>query len=139
MVNSVGFTAYATGQAEFGIGEPILFPHITTNHGSAYDNTESVFYCPTRGLYLFTVSVHSSNDMAMDAIITLNDVDISTAYSEISDHDHATNAVIVECNAGDRVQVKCGPYYNCGYQDDLNGTIEFALNSFSGFLISIIL
>jgi len=81
----------------------LVFPRVITNIGGAYNRHTGEFIAPRRGTYefSFTVRAHNSNGFAH---LMKNLEIIASSYHD--NHEHGTNTVILQLNAGDRVWVK---------------------------------
>ncbi|KAH9500395.1 Complement C1q tumor necrosis factor- protein 6 [Bulinus truncatus] len=128
---SVIFSVGLKSEKDLRAGEYLLYDHVYTNIGNAYDINTGVFTCPVKGVYL--ILLNSLTQKVNEAWLEVyrNNNYIMSVYGQ---HDpiniSASNSVIVELNQGDRLYVKSrrssGVY---GKADDIYCT-------FSGYLIT---
>ena len=113
--------------------EMIGFESIITNIGKAYDG-HAIFTCPVKGLYLFSVSVKSSDTkLASVQIYQANIGKTSGAYAGKVAEQQGSTTAILQCQQNEPVWVECtGAAGNQGLMD-IDAGIE---TSFSGVLLS---
>ena len=128
MSSQVAFTAEAAG-GNPSDGGAITFNDVITNHGSAYDGSNT-FTCPADGVYLFTVTLMGEDGgQNADASIMVNgDQTVRIQANTWDQHNQASNSVMVFCPTGGDVYVRAN---SSGY---IYGGAE---STFSGVLIGI--
>ena len=126
------------GVRSYSPGDTIQFDDASTaNLGNAYDPASSVFTCLVRGVYLFTTTLYNVDEQHMEAVFHINDVSTGpTILVENSGYNQASNTLIRECQAGDRVSVKVG--YGVSRDNELSNDIYWRLSTFSGVLIQLL-
>ena len=115
----------------YAVDALIEFDGVHTNRGNHYDNATS-FTCPVNGTYFFTVSIMSSLNDVVTASIEIDNVRLATAFADYVNgfYPAATNSVLIRCNEGQKVFVKCT---YAGYIYSSSTNME---SSFSGFLVA---
>ena len=128
MSSQVAFLAFAAG-GSLSVDSPITFNNVITNHGSAYDGTNT-FTCPADGIYAFSATFMGEKDGENeDASIMVNEVSTVRIHARTeSQYNQVTNVGVAFCPAGGKVYVKA--------RNDGN-IIGGAESTFSGFLIGI--
>ncbi|XP_062589199.1 uncharacterized protein LOC134250865 [Saccostrea cucullata] len=58
-LTEVAFTAGITSNAAFRRDETVIFPHVITNKGNAYNPNDGIFTAPENGTYSFYCSITS--------------------------------------------------------------------------------
>nr|KAG5714759.1 hypothetical protein BaRGS_000247 [Batillaria attramentaria] len=102
---TVSFTAYIEDSNVPEVADGVIvFAHIVTNIGDAYDNATGVFTAPYDGDYMFLVSVDVSPDY-QQLNLRKNDEIIVEGNNPYQDH-HITTWSTVSLTAGDEVTVK---------------------------------
>ncbi|XP_052791832.1 cerebellin-1-like [Mya arenaria] len=131
-VSTVAFTVTMSAKAtELGKQQIIPFDTILLNEGNAFDPALHGFTCPISGIYTFMTALLADIHENTVTEIVHNGTPLVQAYSagSTSSHgfDQGFNAVMVRCNAGERVWVQLSNH---------QGTTVFAggFSSFSGFL-----
>ena len=133
MGDKVAFTAHAvSGVRAYARNETIIFDATVVNVGGAFNSTTSVFTCPAHGLYLFTFSLYSLHYRHVEGTLTLNDVEVVAAVAGYFGWSQASNAAVVECQAGDTVKVIAGPQ---SANNVLSNEFYAPLNTFTGVLL----
>jgi hypothetical protein len=133
--DSVAFTVIHAAQKAYSAGQKIEFPTILTNEGGGYVVSQNDFMCPQSGMYMFYVSVVKNNDYD-DAIVDIvkNGTPLVTAFGASTYNSAASNSVIVRCNSGERVDIRCTSVKSCNLRSTTGGYAN--TTTFSGFLIS---
>lgn len=135
----VAFSAalYADGNGEFGphsIGITVVYRHIFTNIGNAYNPATGVFTAPTKGLYLFRFYIygHGSSSIANSIALHKNGHRVAIAYGHQASYAiNASNGVSLVLEAGDVVYT----YLLARSRIYDNGKWDHQLCSFSGHLL----
>uniref|UniRef100_K1R4J1 Complement C1q-like protein 4 n=1 Tax=Magallana gigas TaxID=29159 RepID=K1R4J1_MAGGI len=104
----------------------VIFSHVITNEGTAYDKSSGIFTCQLCGTYVFSWTIASSQHHQTTADLLVNDVSVgSTAtYPRGSDSvskGSSTGFVVYNLKVGDKVRVI------------LNGTTIGKFSPFSGW------
>ncbi|XP_060567974.1 complement C1q tumor necrosis factor-related protein 3-like [Ruditapes philippinarum] len=120
--SGVAFSASMTvDENNVGEKQDIVFNHVITNVGNAYNNHHGTFIAPVTGTYVFYFSLHSPGARAD---LVLNGSAVANLYIG---NDQASQLAILNVNAGDDVSVQnlvAGKqYWGSGY------------STFSGFLL----
>ncbi|OWF36044.1 complement C1q-like protein 4 [Mizuhopecten yessoensis] len=104
----IGFTAKLTQiVSHLNNHQTIVFDHVLTNIGQAYDPATGIFTCPYSGLYEFAATVVSNGDNKnLDAEIVQGGKRVARLHSTIYGYDQGTQVVIVRCVEGDHVWVR---------------------------------
>ncbi|XP_053379901.1 heavy metal-binding protein HIP-like [Mercenaria mercenaria] len=91
-----------------GEHQNIVFDHVETNVGNAYNPHHGVFLAPVTGTYLFYTSVMAESNREIWCQIVVNGVKKVTAYARGTDarFDQGSQAVIVHLQKGDDVAVQ---------------------------------
>ena len=99
----VAFTAYAsTGSpTAYSPHDVIIFNDVLENIGGHYNNDTSSFVCPWHGIYLFSLSIESSDGMAFD--LYRNSACIAI-IGNVSGRGSTT--IVTECHRGDVMWIK---------------------------------
>ena len=125
----VYFSANLSKHWYFHLDKPILFDHVISNDGNAYDPETGEFTTPLKGRYMFTVTIRAQFNKEVCAEITRNDKMLGRLSAEYGRIDKASGSmtIVVELEIGDIVKVthyavKCGDYFGNGF------------TAFSGFL-----
>ncbi|XP_071357988.1 cerebellin-1-like [Trachinotus anak] len=111
---------------------PLKYQRILSNIGSGYNPATGIFTAMTRGLYYFTYTMYNNNSGQPNSVMSLmmNSQRVVSTWDTAGDdsQDSATNAAVVQLEAGDSVFVKL--YANRVLYDD-----GYYYNTFSGFLL----
>lgn len=111
---------------------PLKYQRILSNIGSGYNPATGIFTAMVRGLYYFSYTMYNNNSGQPNSVLSLmmnTQKIVSTWDTEGADsHDSATNAAVVQLEAGDSVFVQL--YANRVLYDD-----GYYFNTFSGFLL----
>ncbi len=125
----------AISQSEFGISneEIIAWDTDVINPGGNYDTLYGSYTAPVHGFYHFTAQKESNNNRANFFFVKEGErVTITGHYNEHHPTPWSTSSVILELQAGERVQI-----------ENIDSTIIYGVNSgtniyrswFSGFLL----
>ena len=129
-----GFSAETGGSGSLSCneGDRINFPNVITNVGGGYIPGTSEFIRPVSGVYMFTAVVTSARDEYGRFEIILDGTKKATVWSDgrVNGYGQASNTVILECNAGNKVWVECA--YSTSR---VNDTPDHLYNIFSGMLV----
>jgi len=111
---------------------PLKYQRILSNIGSGYNPATGIFTAMVRGMYYFSYTMYNNNSGQPNSVLSLmmnTQKIVSTWDTEGNDsHDSATNAAVVQLEAGDSVFVQL--YANRVLYDD-----GYYFNTFSGFLL----
>ena len=119
----------------YEIGQRLLFPFIITNEGGGYSPSQNEFLCPFTGLYLFTVSVVRFQEQGHAIVeIVMDETPLVTAFGGAGHDSTASNIVLVHCQSGSRVFIRCGPVLDCTIRSLSDGWSD--ATTFSGFLMA---
>lgn len=130
--DSVGFTAFAAAQDVTG-GATVPFNDLLFNDGGFYSATDSSFYCPQNGNYLFTVSAFTSSDLDLEMTVgeeVIGSIRQDEQEGATTDSQSATTVVAI-CGAGQVVRVRAR------VSSILAEDGSTRRNVFSGFLIGL--
>ncbi|XP_062587883.1 cerebellin-2-like [Saccostrea cucullata] len=112
--------------------EKIVFGHVISNHGNAYDRKSGIFTSPKSGIYGFYYNIHTLIDKFALVELTSNGDKIhSLAYagSHSSAPTDGSTFVVLYLSKGERVWLRAGRDCSIGE------TMKYQENTFSGFLI----
>ncbi|XP_074481296.1 complement C1q-like protein 2 [Sebastes fasciatus] len=129
----MAFTAaLGTSAGPFEHDTPLQYQRILSNIGSGYNPATGIFTAMVRGMYYFSYTMYNNNSGQPNSVVSLmmNSQKMVSTWDTVGDvgHDSATNAAVVQLEAGDSVFVKI--YANRVLYDDGN-----YYNTFSGFLL----
>lgn len=124
--------ALGTSAGPFAVDTPLKYQRILSNIGSGYNPATGIFTALVRGMYYFRYTMYNNNAGQANSVISLmmnSQRLVSSWDTDGSDeHDSATNAAVVQLEAGASVFVKL--YANRAVYDD-----GYYYNTFSGFLL----
>ncbi|XP_071761755.1 cerebellin-1-like [Centroberyx gerrardi] len=124
--------ALGSSAGPFEQDTPLKYQRILSNIGSAYNPATGIFTAMVRGMYYFSYTMYNNNSGQPNSVVSLmmnSQRVVSTWDTEGNDsHDSATNAAVVQLEAGDSVFVQL--YANRVLYDD-----GYYYNTFSGFLL----
>ncbi|XP_063047134.1 complement C1q-like protein 4 [Engraulis encrasicolus] len=128
--------AHSSGFGRIGpYSEEITLVHqkVLTNVGGAYDSLSGVFTAPVAGVYFFTFTTYSwVSEKDIGVRLMKNDEEVLLVWEtqdKGDNEDYASNSVLLELVAGDRVFMRL----KNGYQ--VAGSIYSNIHTFSGFLL----
>ncbi|KAK5848916.1 hypothetical protein PBY51_008600 [Eleginops maclovinus] len=111
---------------------PLQYQRILSNMGSGYNPATGIFTAMVRGMYYFSYTMYNNNSGQPNSVLSLmmnSQKMVSTWDTEGDDsQDSATNAAVVQLEAGDSVFVQL--YANRVLYDD-----GYYYNTFSGFML----
>ncbi|KAF1384040.1 hypothetical protein PFLUV_G00138110 [Perca fluviatilis] len=136
LVQQVAFSASLVVAGESNIGPfrsdtPLIYKHVTTNIGNAYNPNTGVFTAPVRGAYNFEwwVGAFGDGSHASAAVLVKNSEKISLAYERQNQHfGTGSSGVTLLLEVGDVVFLRL--VANSLVYDNANHH-----NTFSGFLL----
>ncbi|XP_054608557.1 uncharacterized protein LOC129167898 isoform X2 [Dunckerocampus dactyliophorus] len=124
--SSVVFSAMIKHENTFNSGEKVIFSQVQTNEGDDYDNTTGIFTARIKGLYFFTVTIHTHGG-DIDLYVYKNEEDMSQLYNPTAGyHGSETSSLVMPLESGDTVYVKA-------YKGRVQSYTQQSM--FSGFLI----
>lgn len=129
----LAFTAaLGASRGPFQQNTPVIYPKIISNIGSGYNPATGMFTAMVRGVYYFRFTMYNNNSGQPNSVVSLikNSQHLVTTWDTTGNdnHDSASNAAVVQLEAGDSVFVQL--YANRLIYDDSNN-----YNTFSGFLL----
>lgn len=132
-VAKVAFTAaLGSSVGPFEQDTPLKYQRILSNIGSGYNPATGIFTAMVRGMYYFSYTMYNNNSGQPNSVVSLmmNSQRMVSTWDTLGDdsNDSATNAAVVQLEAGDSVFVKL--YANRVLHDD-----NYYYNTFSGFLL----
>ncbi|CAI5661095.1 unnamed protein product [Oreochromis niloticus] len=133
-VKQVAFSASLLDQGygdtgPFNIHINLIFKHVFTNIGNAYNPHTGIFTAPVRGVYHFDWSVYARGNNKTGAALFRNGEHIFLAYENPTSGDvSGSNAASLRLEVGDQVSVRL--WANTRIFDD-----QYHHTSFSGHLI----
>ncbi|XP_053374375.1 cerebellin-4-like [Mercenaria mercenaria] len=91
-----------------GVHQNIVFSDVITNIGNGYNNHHGLFIAPVSGLYMFSTTILSGQNVEYVAAIEINGSDVVRMFERGTDNRHgsATQTVIVQLKKGDDVAVQ---------------------------------
>lgn len=132
-VAKVAFTAaLGSSVGPFEQDTALKYQRILSNIGSGYNPATGIFTAMVRGMYYFSYTMYNNNSGQPNSVVSLmmNSQRMVSTWDTLGDdsNDSATNAAVVQLEAGDSVFVKL--YANRVLHDD-----NYYYNTFSGFLL----
>nr|KAG5707858.1 hypothetical protein BaRGS_031589 [Batillaria attramentaria] len=107
---AVGFTANSASEdITFGAHGVLKFDHLVTSVGGGYDPHTGIFTAPVSGLYVFFLSIMSSNEHgAVDVAIVKEGAALDRAWAEGQgdSYDQGSSLVTVHVTTGQKVWVE---------------------------------
>lgn len=87
-----------------GLHQNIVFSDVITNIGNSYNNHQGVFVAPVSGLYMFAVTLLSTQNAELSAAIEVNGADVLRMFEKGADNRHgsAAQSVIVQLHKGEK-------------------------------------
>ena len=124
-VESIGFTAIASGNFSYESNSLMTFDQVQTNIGGFYNNVTSWFICPFDAMYIFHLSIVGLYD-EIQADIMLENEPLATVRTHGGHESQGSNIAVIKCLATKRVWVEI----------KTNGLVggEEGYTSFSGLL-----
>lgn len=111
---------------------PLKYQRILSNIGSGYNPATGIFTARVGGVYYFRYTMYNNNAGQPNSVVSLmmNSQRLVSTWDTVGNdyHDSATNAAVVQLEAGDSVFVQL--YASRVLYDDIN-----YYNTFSGFLL----
>ncbi|XP_062581828.1 uncharacterized protein LOC134243592 [Saccostrea cucullata] len=129
----VVFTAVIKSTTAIGSSQTVVFPHVITNKGNAYNPSDGVFTAPINGTYVFFCSIMSEKSHNSWVKINKNGVSqvvIGARGDSKSVYSAASNMISLELIKGDRIWVAAYVTSPRLYSDNGN-----PIATFSGFLL----
>lgn len=131
--SKLAFTAaLGASRGPFQQNTPVKYQKIISNIGSGYNPATGMFTAMVRGVYYFRFTMYNNNSGQPNSVVSLikNSQHLVTTWDTTGNdnHDSASNAAVVQLEAGDSVFVQL--YANRLIYDDSNN-----YNTFSGFLL----
>lgn len=132
-MSKMAFTA-ALGNSigPFEQDTPLKYQRILSNIGGGYNPATGIFTAMVRGMYYFRYTMYNNNSGQPNSVVSLmmNSQRMVSTWDTVGDdsHDSASNAAVVQLEAGDSVFVNL--YANRVLYDD-----GYYYNTFSGFLL----
>ncbi|XP_031135507.1 complement C1q-like protein 4 isoform X2 [Sander lucioperca] len=140
LVRQVAFSAglLAVGQVAtigpFPTNTPLIFKHVPTNIGNAYNSNTGVFTAPVRGAYHFEWWIGAVGDgrHSVLAVLVKNSEGVFTAYeSQTAGYMSASNGVTLLLEVGDTVFVRLWAghrvYDDGGHRTTFSGHLLFPM------------
>lgn len=126
------FSVYKTMEQVGNITDVLYFDSITTNVGSGYDPTNSVFTCGTAGMYVFSYTI-ITQDYPIVILGKNRDIlaTVFRSYDGAGLYDTISNQVVVQLAAGDQVYLMYMGYD----QQSVYGDPYYKYTTFSGYQI----
>ncbi|XP_061669209.1 complement C1q-like protein 2 [Syngnathoides biaculeatus] len=106
----------------------LVFKRVVTNIGNHYDDSTGIFTAPIRGLYFVTFTGAAGSEGSMNAAVMKDGVNMFAVDDNQNKFSSATNSMVLELAAGDKLWVTLWPNQRIFDQS--------RLTTFSGFLIS---
>ncbi|KAL4233272.1 hypothetical protein ACF0H5_007956 [Mactra antiquata] len=126
---SVAFTAGLTAHMlQVGDKQNIIFDHVITNVGNAYNPHHGVFVAPVSGTYVFATSILSYDARNNWASIVVNGTIQTMLFMHDDSHALSSQTVVLQLNKGDDVAIQ-------GHPGDAYFGQPQPYTTFSGFLL----
>ncbi|XP_036414825.1 multimerin-2-like isoform X2 [Colossoma macropomum] len=111
---------------------PLVYKHVFTNIGSAYNPATGIFTAPVRGVYQFKFHVFGGSGRVVAAVLHKNGHHITGAYSYQDQHNlSSSNGVSLLLEVGDVVSIKLHPnswiYDNWFHHSTFSGQMLFSI------------
>lgn len=107
--SKVAFMATATPR-QSGLQEKqvLVFDHVVTNVGNGYDKSSGTFIAPVDGIYSFSTTVLTDNNVEIWGFIDVNESPKVWYNARGTDgrHDSGSQSLIIRLSKGDRVTVR---------------------------------
>ncbi|XP_036414827.1 uncharacterized protein LOC118799200 [Colossoma macropomum] len=88
---------------------PLVYKHVFTNIGNAYNPATGIFTAPVRGVYQFSFSTHGWSGRVVQALLQKNGHHVAAVYSYQDQHVvNSSNGVSLLLEVGDVVSIKLG-------------------------------
>lgn len=112
------------------IGQILIFEHVKLNIGGGYNNLTGIFVTPASGIYIFSMSVMTSNQHVPAHVdLMLNGIEVGAAFANGESWDQGSVTTVLNLKMGDEV--------HAGVQRHENVTIYGdKLTSFMGCLVT---
>lgn len=131
--SNVAFSAaLGSSMGPFEQDTPLKYQRILSNIGNGYNPATGIFTAMMRGVYYFSYTMYNNNSGQPSSIVSLmmNSQRVVSTWGTVSNdsHDSATNAAVLQLEAGDSVFVQL-------YAKRIMYDNGFYYNTFSGFLL----
>ncbi|XP_062604954.1 uncharacterized protein LOC134266746 [Saccostrea cucullata] len=134
MNQEVAFTAelkYGTSIYALKENEKIVFSHVVTSRGNAYNNDTGIFRCPRSGLYAFFFNILTLRNKWALVEITNGNYPHAIAYAEgSSEGTNGSNFVLLSLSAGTEIWLRAANNWTSRGE-----IMKYNENTFSGFLV----
>uniref|UniRef100_A0A3B4DLV2 C1q domain-containing protein n=1 Tax=Pygocentrus nattereri TaxID=42514 RepID=A0A3B4DLV2_PYGNA len=88
---------------------PLVYRHVFTNIGNAYNPATGIFTAPVRGVYQFSFSTHGGGGRAVHVLLHKNGHHVAAVHSFQDRHNvNSSNGVSLLLEVGDVVCIKLG-------------------------------
>ncbi|XP_029017944.1 complement C1q-like protein 2 [Betta splendens] len=131
--SNVAFSAaLGNSMGPFEQDTPLRYQRILSNIGNGYNPATGIFTAMVRGVYYFSYTMYNNNVGQSNSMVSLikNSQRVVSTWGTVGNetHDSATNAAVVQLEAGDSVFVQL-------YATRIIYDNSYYYNTFSGFLL----
>lgn len=101
---TAAFYAYMSNKENNpGRHHTIIFDHVITNYGNAYNQYTGIFTAPIPGLYVFSYAITADNEASIPVEVVKNAqvIGSSITYTSSNYRHNTASTVVIELSAGD--------------------------------------
>ena len=124
---SAFFAALVNNTGPFKQDKDILFTHVITNYGNAYDPRTGVYTAPFRGIYQFVVAISATGGQQAGCSVMHNKQSIMTVWADSQPWSTTSQTLILRLAVNDKVFVRLQ-----ARASNLHG---YYYSSFGGYLL----
>ncbi|XP_069127261.1 complement C1q-like protein 4 [Argopecten irradians] len=112
--------------------QALIFNHVRTNQGGAYNAANGKFTCPQHGLYQFATTISSISRGFVDCEMVMDGTHVGRLHANRPGFDQASQVLVLECSAGQKIWIR---HVNGGHDSGIVSDYQDT-SSFSGHLIT---